>query len=268
MSYDLAVLDLDGTLIPDKGELDPKFARALHRAQEHGFRLTIATGRMPPATQPYLDALGIGEPVIFYNGALVRDVVGKKDLASYLLPSGLAEQTAQVFRLVPVHPLFYRDDRLFCLEATPPIKEYCEEERLTVEAISDLQHFLRGPLIKVLLIGDPPVLADLRQALRPLVSGRGRLVNSRPYYLEILPRDASKGTALRLLSRHLGVPLERIIAAGDQENDLELIRIAGYGIAMPHSPDAVKAVAKRVAPTRDAGGLLALFRELLPEYFS
>jgi len=268
MSYELAVLDLDGTLLPEKGELDPQLARALHRARSRGFRVTIATGRMPPATQPYIDALGIVEPVIFYNGALVRDIVGKKDLASYLLPSGLAEQAAQVFRLVPVHPLFYRDDRLFCLELTPPIKEYCDEERLTVEVISDLRQFLRNPLIKVLLIGDPSVLADLRQALRPLVSGKGRLVNSRPRYLEILPRDASKGAALRVLSRDLGVPLERIVVAGDQENDLELIRVAGYGIAMPHSPDAVKAVAKRIAPTPEAGGLLALFRELLPEYFS
>ena len=70
-----------------------------------------------------------------------------------------------------------------------------------------------------------------------------------------------------MLSRHLGIPAERIIAAGDQENDLELIRGAGLGIAMTHSPEAVKAVADRIAPRFEEGGLLPLFRELLPEYF-
>lgn len=268
MSYELAVLDLDGTLIPEKGALDPELSRACRQARARGFRVTIATGRMPQATQPYLDALHVVEPAIFYNGALIRDVAGKKDLLSLLLPTGLAEEATQVFRLVPVAPLFYRGDRLFCFEPTPPIRDYCEEEDLTVEIIEDPETFLRGPLIKILLIGDPGVLYDLRRGLVPLVGSRARLVNSRSYYLEILPRHASKGAALRELARYLDVPLERVIAAGDQENDIELIREAGFGIAMPHSPESVKAVADRVAPSHAAGGLLALFREILPEYFS
>jgi hydroxymethylpyrimidine pyrophosphatase-like HAD family hydrolase len=54
---------------------------------------------------------------------------------------------------------------------------------------------------------------------------------------------------------------------GDQENDLEMIRAAGLGVAMPQAPEAVRDQAGRVAPTPDKGGLLALFREILPEYF-
>ena len=59
-----------------------------------------------------------------------------------------------------------------------------------------------------------------------------------------------------------------MIAVGDQENDVEMIRAAGMGVAMPHAPDFVRAAADRVAPTPDAGGLLALFRELIPEHFA
>jgi hypothetical protein len=54
---------------------------------------------------------------------------------------------------------------------------------------------------------------------------------------------------------------------GDQENDLEMIRAAGLGIAMPQSPEVVRKQAGRVAPTPPEGGLLALFQEILPEYF-
>jgi Cof subfamily protein (haloacid dehalogenase superfamily) len=267
MSYELAVLDLDGTLLPEKGVMDLDVVQAWRRAQSRGLRMTIATGRMPPATQPYIDLLGIIEPVIFYNGALVRDLVSGKDLAAHTLPPGLAHEASLVFSLVPVDPLFYKDDRLFCFEVTPQIREYCEEERLTVGIVNDPQAFLKESLIKVLLIGSPLVLDDLRRALVPLVTSRGRLVNSRPHYLEILPREASKGNALRVLSRHLGIPRERILAAGDQENDLELIREAGLGIAMSHSPEVLKAVADRIAPPFEQGGLLPLLRDLLPEYF-
>ena len=73
--------------------------------------------------------------------------------------------------------------------------------------------------------------------------------------------------ALRYLCEHLGVPLSQTIAVGDQENDLEMIEAAGLGVAMPDAPARVRAAAGRVAPSARDGGLLALFRELMPERF-
>ena len=64
------------------------------------------------------------------------------------------------------------------------------------------------------------------------------------------------------------MPLDGTIAVGDQENDLEMIRAAGLGIAMPRAPETVRRAAGRVAPPDEQGGLLALFTEILPEYFA
>jgi hydroxymethylpyrimidine pyrophosphatase-like HAD family hydrolase len=87
-------------------------------------------------------------------------------------------------------------------------------------------------------------------------------------YLEMIPPAASKGAALRFLASHLGVPLEETIAVGDQENDLEMIRAAGLGVPMPLASETVRGAAGRVAPPDDQGGLLALFTEILPEFFA
>ena len=62
--------------------------------------------------------------------------------------------------------------------------------------------------------------------------------------------------------------LSEVIGVGDQENDLEMIRAAGLGIAMPRAPETVRQAAGRVAPPDDKGGLLALFTEILPQYFA
>jgi len=64
------------------------------------------------------------------------------------------------------------------------------------------------------------------------------------------------------------VPLERVIAIGDEENDVDMLRAAGLGVAMSDASDAVRAAADRVAPTPAEGGLLALLGELLPEHFA
>src|SRR5260370_30797837 len=87
-------------------------------------------------------------------------------------------------------------------------------------------------------------------------AGPGRLVRPGHDFLEIIPVAASKGAALARLAEHVGVPLHRVVAVGDQENDLEMLREAGLGVAMPHAPEAVRRAAGSVAPPPPARGLL------------
>jgi Cof subfamily protein (haloacid dehalogenase superfamily) len=268
VSYDLLVCDLDGTLIDDSLTLDPTLVEAFHRATERGLAISLATGRMPAAADRYRDELRITAPVIYYNGALVRGGDGGPDLVSLTLPRGVLHRAWTVFSQAPVHPIFYRDDRLFCVERTLAVRRYCDEEGLRADVVDDPEEFLRmGAFIKSLLIGHPNDLDIVRAELTPVVAEHGRLVRTRRDYLEIIPVAASKGAALARLAAHLGVPIERVVTAGDQENDVEMLRAAGLGIAMPHAPEPVRRAADRIAPAASDGGLLRLLRELFPGRF-
>jgi Cof subfamily protein (haloacid dehalogenase superfamily) len=266
--YELLVCDLDGTLIDDSLTLEPSLVAAFHRASGRGLAISIATGRMPAAADRYRDELGITAPVIYYNGALVRGRNGGDDLVSLTLPRGVLARAWAVFSNAPVHPIFYRDGHLFCVEKTFAVRRYCDEEGLRVEVINDPAGFLElGAFIKTLLIGHPRDLDVVREELTPIVAEHGRLVRTRRDYLEIIPVTASKGAALASLAAHLRVPLARVVAVGDQENDLEMLRDAGLGVAMPHAPEPVRRAADRVAPGAAEGGLLALLGDLFPGRF-
>jgi Cof subfamily protein (haloacid dehalogenase superfamily) len=268
-AYDLLVCDLDGTLIDKSMILDPALVAAFNRAREGGLTISLATGRMPPGAERYREELGITAPCIFYNGALVRDPVTGQNHYAVTLPRGLLRETYRIFSLAPVHPLFYRDDRLFCLERTFPVRDYGDAQGLEVEVIPDPDDFLAlGSFVKGLFIGHPAMLPVLREELGVAAGPDARLVMTRADYLELIPAVASKGAALRRLTEHLGVPLERVIAVGDQENDLEMLEAAGLGLAMPEAPERVRAAAGRVVPSAADGGLLAVLREALPEYFA
>jgi Cof subfamily protein (haloacid dehalogenase superfamily) len=263
--YDLLVCDLDGTLIGDSMTLEPPLVQAFHRAAGRGLAISIATGRMPAAADRYRDELGITAPVIYYNGALVRGGNGSGDLVSLTLPRGILARAWAVFSQAPVHPIFYRDEQLFCVEKTFAVRRYCDEEGLRAEVVDDPAAFLElGAFIKALLIGHPRDLDVVRQELTPIVGEHGRLVRTRGDYLEIIPLAASKGAALSRLAAHLHVPLPRVVAVGDQENDLEMLREAGLGVAMPHAPEPVRRAADRIAPGGADGGLLALFGRSSP----
>lgn len=268
MSADLLVLDLDGVVVDAAMRIDPVLEASVRHAGARGLRITVATGRMPPGARPYWERLGITTPVIVYNGALVRDPVNGISLYTRSLPPGLPWKIHALYSVAPVHALFFREEQLYCLARTAPVATYCEEQGLTVEEISEREAFLgSGTFIKGLFIGDPAVLAALREDLAPILDG-ARLVLSRAHYLELLAAGVSKGEALKFLARHLGISLGRVIAVGDQENDIEMIKTAGIGVAMSHSPPHVRAAARHVAPPPEAGGLLALLASLCPEHFA
>jgi Cof subfamily protein (haloacid dehalogenase superfamily) len=269
MSYRLLVCDLDGTLLDHPPDLDLALVDGLQRAMERGLLFTIATGRMPPGTARYRDELGISAPMIFYNGALVRDHEAGRDLMTLTLPRGMLWQVHDVIAHAPVDPLFYRDDQLYCLAESSAVRRYSEEQRVPFEVIDAPREFLRmGGFPKTLLIGHPAVLPTVRAELRAVMGDAARLVMTRTDRLEIIPSVASKGAAIRFLAEHLSVPLTDTIGIGDQENDLEMIEAAGLGIAMPCAPETVRRAAGRVAPPDEEGGLLALFTEILPQYFA
>ena len=268
MGYELLVCDLDGTLIDRSMALDPALVSAVKRAAGRGLQVSIATGRMPASVDRYREELDIRAPLIYYNGALIRDPASGRDLLAHHLPRGILGTAFEVFANAPVDPLFFRDEQLYCLELSLPIRSFCGDEGLRAHVIPDPEEFLRqGAFVKTMFIGHPDVLPIVREDLESVIGGEAKLVRTASHYLEIVPAAASKGSALGCLAEHLGVPLERVVAVGDQENDVEMIRAAGLGVAMPHAPDAVRAAADRTAPPAADGGLLALFADALPDYF-
>ena len=156
---------------------------------------------MPPGTDRYRDELGVTAPMIFYNGALVRDHEGGRDLLTLTLPRGILWQVHDVIAHAPVDPLFYRDDQLYCLAESFAVRRYAEEQRVPLEVIDAPGDFLRmGGFAKTLLIGHPAVLPTVRAELEAVVGDAARLVMTRTNYLEIIPAVASKGAAIRFLA--------------------------------------------------------------------
>jgi HAD superfamily hydrolase (TIGR01484 family) len=94
---------------------------------------------------------------------------------------------------------------------------------------------------KLLVIGTPHERDRLHDAWSPLLADHCALTKSNPEYLEFLAKDVSKGTALRIWLDHFGVPASGLLAFGDAENDLEMLCLAGQGIAMANATPGLRA---------------------------
>ncbi|KAK3259125.1 hypothetical protein CYMTET_31866 [Cymbomonas tetramitiformis] len=95
---------------------------------------------------------------------------------------------------------------------------------------------------------------EIRPLAETVFEGRGSLVTALPGMLEVLPLGASKATALTELLRHLKVPPERVLALGDGENDIEMLQMAGVGVAMGNAVQATRNVAAVTTASNNEDG--------------
>ena len=86
MAIKLVAVDIDDTLITDELIIPERVKEAVAKARAQGVKVVLATGRMLSSTIPFARELGLKEPVICYNGALIQSVDDEQPLIHHPIP--------------------------------------------------------------------------------------------------------------------------------------------------------------------------------------
>jgi len=89
------------------------------------------------------------------------------------------------------------------------------------------------------------------------------ITRSKPYYLEMLHPEATKGRALRVVAGYFGIPRQEVIAIGDSFNDLDMIRYAGLGVVMENAREEVKRFADYVTRSNEDDGVAEVLEKFV-----
>ncbi|HEC63065.1 MAG TPA: HAD family phosphatase [Candidatus Acetothermia bacterium] len=244
--WELFAFDLDGTLLDDTHSL-PQEVAAWVSELARKTRVTVATGRSLASAQPHVEKLKINTPAILYHGAVVYDFSSGKSLFTKKIPPPLAHQALDLLASWPVSVEAYlgpQDPEVYVWKVDPRVERFSRKERLTL-AEAELRELAEEGIAKLLVLAPPERLFALAATLSQQLP-QVRVVRSEVDYLELLPPGVDKGEALAWLCRRLKVPLEKVVAVGDQESDLPMIRRAGLGVAMGHAPPQVRQAADLV----------------------
>jgi len=260
-------IDVDGTLLTSQHTLSPRTETALRAVIKQGIEVILATGKTRNAGQWLIDKLGLKSPGIYLQGLYIVAADGTVLHQQTLSPS-VARQV-----------ITYAEDRGFTLVAYSGMKILTrvasqEAEKVTKkyhepvpEAVGALQNILGDvPIHKLLAVGDPRQIAALRWQLGVQLGGAARLMQAGlPNMLEILPPGSSKAVGLRRVLKDLKIDPAETLAIGDAENDIEMIELAGIGVAMGNAAPNVKAVADHITASNDEDGVaLVLETHVLP----
>jgi len=262
-NFKILALDLDDTLLGADFQISAENRHAIRRAAASGVLVTLATGRMFRSALPYAKQLQIDLPLITYHGALIRTAVGEETLCHRPVPLGLARQVAAIAEAGNYHLNAYINDELFVAKENELSRYYQQLANVKVSAVGNLSAFLETPPTKLTVIGSESSLAEIKDALIASFGNELAIVISRPNFLEITDRLATKGQALHFLAEMLNIPREQVAAVGDSYNDLDMILYAGFGVAVANAREEVKSVADIITAKNTDHGVAVFIKQYL-----
>lgn len=264
----LIAIDLDGTLLDADGRITERTVSAVRSASEAGHRIVVATGRPPSVAFPATSALtGLVSHIVGANGTIVATFPDEQLRSETIRISGFPMAHAVTF----VKALRARDvDFGFALAtdagfAHEPGFADLMPAAVGTDDVGDVLDLGGSTAFKLLvfhprialdrlLIELPPVIASLADdyAVRHMGADAA----------EIGPAGDDKCAGLQWLCAHLDVDAARVVAIGDELNDMRMIQWAGHGVAVANADRAVIAAADEVIGShRDDG--VARFLEIL-----
>ena len=264
MKYKMLVTDVDGTLTDENHKIVPLNKKAILKAKELGLCVTLATGRRPESVRPFVEELKIICPVIVYNGAGIYDFEKERFIHKEVLNKESAILSISLLEKYPELTAFiYYDHGSYTKEENTTVLEYKEKDKIKLIYKKDLLSLVKDePPIKIMIIGERKVL-DMFYSEISTYKPDVNFTNSEINYLEILPKDASKGNMLRILARMFEIDLNEVIAVGDKDNDISMVEIAGLGIAVRNGSPRLKEIAKYIVSSGKDGGVWDVVKTFL-----
>jgi len=268
-NYELIAFDMDGTLLNSKKQIPQESIDMIEKAVLAGKTVCLSTGRCLPELTIFENQLANVRYFICISGALIYDNQTKQILSSSQIPKEIA---FQLFNRVKNEDLM--------------INYFCQEsviEKDKIERMADFQMGIYQDIFKKVTHQVDNIFEHYKQALEPLF--KINLYSKTPEQREILlpkindidltfaysevtsiecsAKGVSKASGLKLLCEKLNIPMEKTIAVGDADNDIEILKAAGLSIAMGNANEKVRNLAKVIVNDNDHGGCVQAIQDHL-----
>ncbi|UOB21538.1 Cof-type HAD-IIB family hydrolase [Macrococcus armenti] len=266
MKYKMIVLDMDDTLLTSDNEILPSTKEALLKAQQLGVKVVLASGRptggmMDAALQLQLDKFD--SFIISYNGAAIYDMANARFVEKTYVDSTQFKEIVAFLRNENIMALSYKDNKIY-YEGTSEY-EHVEGELTGLEMVktTDLLKMIQTDVPKVMGVGNIDHISKLNNKLNGKFGEQIHATTSKPFFLEFMNKDVSKGKVLARFLQHLNINTEEIIAFGDSNNDKDMLEVVGLGVAMGNATDTIKSVADIITLDHNEDGIYKIIDEYI-----
>lgn len=275
----LIALDLDGTALTSEKKVSQGTLDALHHAHECGIKTVIVSGRPPQGIVEHALTMKLTKDDFFicFNGSglcKLDQYFGENKLHIYstqFKPFFCVTTPYSCFRPIfnKLHSLglnvhAFSTTRCLLVENDNPgsnreaTNSHLDKTYVDFAQIDDNEHFY-----KFNVVGNPRLLDKLRAELTASDIKYYDVVRSEDTFLEFISQKYNKGIMLAKLCELLNITTKEVVAFGDAENDLSMIKTAGLGVAMGNSMELLKEQADFITNTNDEDGIAFVLNQII-----
>ena len=265
--------DLDGTLLNSYSRISSKNVQAIRDAVNSGITFAICSGRTLHSVNKFFENdLKIPGYRVVLNGAVVVDPNGERivdqPLSHDIVDEILKQTEFNNFKVVldGLNDVHIFDPR----HSFTTYFEGMSRHHIKANSISDLIKLNDSKdfdVYKVCFSCEPKKLHELQKRLESLTSLPITISRSGSYYFEINGQDITKLSALQRISEISKIPMKNFMCFGDYGNDLNMVKEAGYGVAMENAIDSVKDVAWKITGNNNHDGVAKMVQRVLNKEF-
>ena len=260
-------LDLDDTLLHSDLSISSRTRNAIKRIEAAGVTVVLASGRIPAAMEQFSRLLGLNKRpgyLVSNNGALIQESHTGKIIHEARMEAGTILTLCDLADAEGFPLQMYENDIIY-------VSRHNEYSSLDQKAtgfrqvlVENFRAMAGAVCHKLIIPGDPAHLVFLQEFISNFLGENITLSTSRPYLLDIMPKDTDKGSALAKIAKILKVSAAEVLAIGDSMNDEAMIRWAGIGVALANADERIKSIANYIAEhTNDDDGVA----DVIEKYF-
>lgn len=245
------------------GTVSSSTSKAMKELAEAGWDVVVATGRTLATAVPHMDSLGSTLPAVVYDGVRVMDRSGRAIWETFM-DRDLALDVLQVGWNYDLEVQVMGDEVVFCRPQDVKTMSFFDRAGVSYSPVLTDPLIPDGEVFRVMFF-DPSGARtqEISRHLREKFLGRAEVVLAGDDFIDVLPHGASKGKALGKWLDFFGIEYHTIVAVGDNENDLELLKAADIAVAVSSAPEDLLSLAQWIIPTPEEDGPSILVDKLL-----
>ena len=265
IKYPLIVSDCDGTILRSDHTISDFTKEKINQYVNDGGIFAVSTGRMVSSILPVVRSWGLKGVVSAFQGGVLMDIQTEEVLHQETMPHDKALAICEEMERMGLHIHTYTMREIFSNRDNEWLKIY--EKIAGEKAIiqPNMSKFMRETKMcpyKLLSMVAPEDAKQVCEELSKKVPNDCFVTISAPFLVEVGLKSATKQKAVTFLSEYYKIPLEKVIAVGDQLNDLPMIEVAGLGVAVKNAHEGLKAVAYTLPYTNDEDAVGRLIEEM------
>ncbi len=270
--WDTLIVDLDGTLLNSAGEVSARNKEAIKQVSNLGIEVIVATGRCYAECKHVLDWIEHEGVSICAGGSTLHDASGKTIEASHL-EFDIVEEVSEKIVAGNHRCLLLKDisssDVQYVLVGESELHDASkwwfdvhDISFIEVERVEDDPW--KNHTVRAGAVASESSLEPIAQKLSSQLGDRAMMqhwsavtsseaTGSATHLLEVFGRSVSKWSMLETYFNG-SLNKDRVIAIGDGLNDIELLKSAGFSLAMENASSFVKSHAKHVCGHHEEDG--------------